>query len=737
MTADEHGTKPHDTRPSGSQQSMAAPPATRRPLLKFLAIGALLFVLFVLAAPSLFSAWMGAQALEDALRAGLDTDVTVEEASFGWFSGIHAEGIRIENPESFSRAEPAIELGSLSGDISFLSMIRRKFSMHGAASGLVVRVVQNEDGSINLAEFGGISRQVGSGGSNWPEGSNRAPTREEIFADTGQLDSVRLDIKLENSTLEISRAATGTIERLSNVRARLSKEFGTRDFLIEVDADLGQGIADSKPGHVTAKLDVDMSFQRAAVANLDCKSLDLARYRPLVAAFLQQPNDLEALTGVANGKLEVTIDPDREILLDGTLTVEEPRVAGAVVGGMDLRAPRWTLTPKLTIDAKRKPARVDASAFRLDLGFAQASGLDPAATTALVGDGLAASFVVDVQKLIGFGGALPDGLTTKGTRLTGKAGIAVASNNLDFETTSDAIRAIGLEARLEVPELSWEGRALRNLVATTTVKDGAFAIESADGAQLDGGSLSFTARGRADDLEGEPVNVSLKLDTAQVGGVGAGDAVRALRFAVPLLAGIAPDAAQVDFQSVVTMEVSAKGPAMPADEQDVATWIEQWSGRGRVALRTGSFTPSTEISRLLEMAGQSGKFAFDDLSTSFALDAGALATEAMQLEYQGRKIGLRGRTTIRGALDYQLDVASLLRGHRDGDKILEYIDPATLTAGLTGTLDAPSLTIPSFEALLQSAAQKALEKEASKQIDPLKQKAEEELQRALRRIFGR
>ena len=257
------------------------------------------------------------------------------------------------------------------------------------------------------------------------------------------------------------------------------------------------------------------------------------------------------------------------------------------------------------------------------------------------------------------------------------------------------------------------------------------------GAQLDGGSLSFTARGRADDLEGEPVNVSLELDTAQVGGVGAGDAVRALRFAVPLLAGIAPDAAQVDFQSVVTMEVSAKGPAMPADEQDVVTWIEQWSGQGRVALRTGSFTPSTEISRLLEMTGQSGKFAFDDLSTSFALDAGALATEAMQLEYQGRKIGLRGQTTIRGALDYQLDVASLLRGHRDGDKILEYIDPATLTAGLTGTLDAPSLTIPSFEALLQSAAQKALEKEASKQIDPLKQKAEEELQRALRRIFGR
>ena len=76
-----------------------------------------------------------------------------------------------------------------------------------------------------------------------------------------------------------------------------------------------------------------------------------------------------------------------------------------------------------------------------------------------------------------------------------------------------------------------------------------------------------------------------------------------------------------------------------------------------------------------------------------------------------RVFALVGRTGVDGSLDYVIDVRDWLRGHRDGERLLGFLGDEPLGATLGGTVDDPSLGLPSLEELLRRAAGRAIQEQ--------------------------
>lgn len=76
-------------------------------------------------------------------------------------------------------------------------------------------------------------------------------------------------------------------------------------------------------------------------------------------------------------------------------------------------------------------------------------------------------------------------------------------------------------------------------------------------------------------------------------------------------------------------------------------------------------------------------------------------------------------------IDYALDLAPLLRGHKDGERVLAAFDNTLPGATLSGTVDDPKLGLPK----LGDLATKALKNQGRELL-------EGGIQRGLDRLFG-
>ncbi len=201
-------------------------------------------------------------------------------------------------------------------------------------------------------------------------------------------------------------------------------------------------------------------------------------------------------------------------------------------------------------------------------------------------------------------------------------------------------------------------------------------------------------------------DLRLSMDTR---GTVTADAVRILRYAVPLLAG-AEDGPGLDFRSAITSELHLAGPAIPGDGESVLEWLDRWKGNGRLLLENCSFTPAPALQSMFESAGKRARLELDYLDATFTISEGYVETTLMNLESKGRRYGLQGRTSLDGTIDYSVDLTGMLEGHRDGERIREILGDQPLRAILTGSLDEPELGMPDLTQLLESALQGAVQK---------------------------
>ena len=145
------------------------------------------------------------------------------------------------------------------------------------------------------------------------------------------------------------------------------------------------------------------------------------------------------------------------------------------------------------------------------------------------------------------------------------------------------------------------------------------------------------------------------------------------------------------------------GPALPSSDESPAGWLARWSGHGNLRLFDGVLSPVPAWESILAFADLRVPIDLEELKSEFHVREGAVETEHLRLNRRTTSWSLRGRATLGGAIDYEIDLRGLLRGHEDGDRILKYLGDTAVSAKLTGTVDAPEIAGPNYRDLLQKA----------------------------------
>lgn len=631
----------------------------------------------------------------DAMTQGLATEVTIGGMGWSWFSGFELRGLRIQNPPGFDQDLPLLELGDLRGDLALLQLVRGRVDLQGTAAGLVVHVLQDEQGRSNVEALGGAT---GSGG---PGGGGQG--RVEVGGEDLDLAWLRCDLELVDGRVEIRRGSE-TLESLQNLDCSVQKEFGTQVLAIDLSADLHRPAQPDLPGRLALRADVNAETM-VVDSQLTAAGLELQRYRPLLAAFLQ-PGDLTELRGVVNGTVKARAngrEGEQQVLLEGSLTVDAPRLAGALLQGMDVQAPKWTLSPNLTI-ALGKPGelpRIEAERLAADLGFATLRGLTQAELQAeLPGKtGLGMAWTADLDALAAFGGPMPALLKGAGGRAQGRLALPIEGGALpDLARLPEILRA---QADLRLARVAMAGFELQDLASTLTVADGKAALQTGAGTRLNTGPLTVSLQADLQQLDRLPFEFTLRWQGGRV----AGEAADLLRYAVPLLAGVDHG---LGFQSGIDMDLTLKGPSL---RQEGETWLQffnAWTGHGDLALSSASLTPAPALQGLLQAAGQGdGRLSMDRFAGGFTMRLGAVESQLLKWETRSRTYHLQGKTRLDGTMDWGIDLADLLKDHRDGQKVLAALGNTPIRASLTGSLDAPKLGMPDIAGLIQTGLQKA------------------------------
>jgi hypothetical protein len=682
---------------------LPAAPRRRSPLRRILKVGVVLASIVIVAIaflPTLLSMDWARHRVERQLSAALGSEVTIGGYSFGWFSGLSIDGVAVRNPAGFPVEEKLFEMRALRGDTSIASAVRGRFEVTGSIEGLAIRVRQKADGTTNFQELLGTAPgvRVDTGPGERPR-----PDRTGTPVD---LRNLRLDLELRDAFVEVFHEEKGVLERLENMRARVSKAFDTPVATIEFSCDLHRPGTEQK-GRVELRIDAQADPDAPIDAHLNCIGLDLTRYRPIVDSFVSA-DQLEAFAGIITANAKITGVPTEVLTIEGLVEVDQPHFGGALLQGMDIRAPRWTLRPNFTATLSGDAPKIDSSRFEADFGFLKLRGLPGA------GEVFGLGFDLDVSRLAETGGPFPAMLKDSGTTVTGSF---TAPLRADFAGLAPAemIAQLGFQAAVAVRELGFADQLLQGLKADIGLQGGKLSVVSSTGS-LNGGALTMRVEADATKLDQPPLSLAFGVDGAQV----ASSAVGALQYAVPLFAGLSGAAGAglpVELQSRGGLQLELSGTAFPKEGQSVLDWLNGWAGRGELGLQDGSFRPAPQLAGLMQLTGESGKLSFHDLSTKFRIAEGFVETSLMKLSAKGRDFGIAGRTSLAGGIDYTIDVRDVLRQHSDGRKILEYLGDTPVGAKLAGTLAAPALAMPDFGKLAEDALRAGLEQEARKAIE--------------------
>lgn len=685
-------------------------------ILKWGAVVAGLLIGLVITLPTFLSAGFVREQIESRLSAALGAEVRIESYSLGWLSGFTLGELRIDQPPGFDLDGPALELDGMSGDISFLALLRGRFKMEGTVEGLRVRFYQRADGSSNFGELAGGGRQ------ELPEvqmdRSSRG-NRELKFESGTDLNGVHIDLRVVDAEIDIEHEQHGLLESMRHVEMTMDSHYGTSNLHVEMSSELHRSDSE-KAGALSFAANIDTSFEKPTVANYKVAALDLARYRPLLASLLQA-GDVTEFAGVVDGGGMVTVEvPQQRARLEGNLEIAKPRFAGALFAGMDIGAERWVIQPDFELSFADDGLKVTrAEKLRADFGFAVLRGMPATEAAAMVGgrSAFGLSFTADLAQLMQFGGPIPPWASDTTGSTKGRVALAMDGEASVEDLAATLLERLVATVELHADERRVEGYDLKGLRAKLDLAKGA--VKATASADVAGGPLQVSVDIASMQAKGCPGDVALSWDGAQL----AAPAVELLRYAVPVLAGLDPTG-QIEFSSGAACKLSLHGPLFAADSEDLLGWLSKWTGRGDVNLTDGGFVPSAEIARLFELANQSGRLLFSDISTNFTIGGGYIETGLLKFTRDASAIELRGKTRLDGALDYTVDITRELSQHRDGKKLLERLGGKFPEIGLGGTLSDPVLRLPT-DKLLQQGAQNAVDGLLQKGLEKLLKKKRE------------
>lgn len=698
------------------------PPRRRRRWLRRLIWWLGVPVAFVLLAPHIVAFDFVRTQVESELTRELGAPCHIGRLGFSWFSGVAVRELRIDNPAGFPSERPALQLRRAGGDVGLWSLWSGDFVLTGELDGFEAFVEQRADGKTNFEAIGRSHDGNGAGGNDGggSDGSDDAPPADV----RSLLARLRLDLQVRDARVEIRRDGQ-LLEAMRGLTCTVRKELGTSQAFVDFDAQL----APLQPGGADGRLGTKL------LCDLDTKTVDgvltasgvvLQRYTPLLQSFA--PGQLTQCEGTVNGTVRVRGGASG-VQLGGELVVAAPRLAGPALRGMAIHGERWSLTPELSAKFAGERTDCDLSRCALDLGWLRLRGAPspadaPAGTVRLHGE-------LDVAAMAAFGGPMPPSLRDGGSKLAVDVDVPAAVLRGEFDVPA-LLGELAATARFDASMLQAFGLTARGLVLNVALRGGALALQLGDGASLDGGSLALSAT--ASLTTDAPAQLQLRWRNGEL----RGPVTAGLRYVVPLFAGLDADTAAL--QGRLDFGAALQGPLRPRADETWLQWLDRWAGDGDVALRQVAFAPASQLGTLLQPVGtmfgptatlgrtQNGKalLAIDDLKSPFRFAAGAITLQATQWLAQGKRIGLSGSTRLDGTLDFGFDLSDLLRGHRDGDRVLKALGGSLPPASLRGTVNAPALALPDLQGVLE----RVLKNEVLEQGAGLLQR---ELERLLRK----
>ncbi|MEY4828608.1 MAG: hypothetical protein RLZZ562_404 [Planctomycetota bacterium] len=534
-----------------------------------------------------------------------------------------------------------------------------------------------------------------------------------------------LDLGMDARDVTIDRNGQ-RIDRFDAIKIAASKSQGSPKLrtLLELEGMASPGKSKSSL-LCTAESDTTTKFTRGV---LQIANVQIAEWRRFAGDAISA-EDLSRADGTLSGRIDFEADfgSARRVDVNGDVAIEAPRLEGALLRGASVRAERFVFSPSIRLlapdlDGKN---RIDLGKTSLDLGFLRVQSLDAAAREQRgIRDGGALEFRGDLAAIGALGGPCAE---LQGT--TGMASGVIALPKELFEGDAESALAVlrdvsKLRADAELTGLSRSYKGLDVLDARVTAKleNGTLTAQSAESTRVNAGPLQIALRADAT-KEAMPFELSL----AWKGGAVAGEAAELLRYLVPLLAGATGKAA--DFRSVCDLDISLTGFAQRRGDENALQWLDRWSGTGSITLTNGRVVPAPALQPLLSLLGQPQELAIDRLSSTFALQQGAITHRAMKWISKGQDYGLSGKVRLDGSMELGMDLTSLLQQHKDGKAIAGFLGDAPLTASIAGTVDAPKLATPDLGKLLQQALQAA-----PRQL--LEQRGQDLLQKGLDRLFG-
>ncbi len=686
------------------------PPKPRRRIWRKIAWGAGILVAVVAALPHAVALGFVRADAEAALSEMLGVPCRIERIGFSWFTGFGVQGVEIANPPDFRSDQPALRIARLGGDIGVLDVFGGRFDFSGSAAGLQVRIEEDERGRNNFAVLFGSGVVVTSTSTPPRAPSGERPPRPPAPPRLEGLGRLQFDLQVQDALLEIRRRGE-LLESLTRVQCRLHKSFAAERIGVDFDADLQPIAGGTRPGRLEARLEADAATREAA-GTLTAVDLDLSRYAPLLAAFL--PGRVDKIAGIGNGTLTFRHERDGAVRLGGDLVIDGPQLAGPALAGMHVRADRWSLSPRIAIGASDADpaASLRSDAFAADLGFATLRGMSAADAAAALGrDGLLAlRCELDLDAIAAFGGPVPTWLAGSGGRAQCIVGVPAEALTGDRANWLDAVVATGSAAAKRIAAFGCE---LTTPGLVVHLAGGTLQLATVESSTLNQGPLQLTATLDTRTGPRGTARVELAWQDGQLGGALHG----ALRYAVPLFAGLDP--ATADLRGIADLRFDLHGPLRPGPDQNWLQFANEWAGAGHVGLREASLRPASALRGLLQPLGaelaalqtDGDRLPIDGFTNDFTLRAGFVECRLGEWLARGQRIGLSGRIGLDGVVDYGADLSSLLAAHRDGARVLEALGGKLPPARLAGTVAAPQLALPDLAAAVRDAAQRQLEQQ--------------------------
>lgn len=665
----------------------------------FVALVALLGL--VLAAPHAIAIDAVRGRIEAELRRELGVPCRIEQLGFSWFTGLAVLGLEIGNPPGFPPERPCLRCKRAGADLSLLQALEGRLGFDAVVDNLELYVEQDTDGTTNFERLFGL---------------RFAPDRgPELFRTIGRRDfaALRFQLQVRESVLQIRREGE-LLESLSGIAGSVKKGFDSPRVAAQLDTKLMAIGSAAQLGRLG--LEVAFDTDTGAVdAMLSTGGLDLSRYEPLLAALF--PGHVTELAGVAHGAITVRQPRAELINIDGELSVSGPRLSGDLVAAMDLHSERWTLAPVLRLRRAADTWHVaDAERLAIDLGWLRLRGLAAAAATSVLpgADAQALAYELDLDALASLGGPVPGWFEGTGSEVHGEL---VIPRTWRPSTLDQLLARCAATVHATADTIAVAGLELGRLAGTGSLRDRQLRFDVSD-ALLDRGKLTL---GLQVDLRAErlPSVITLRWNGGQLQPAG----VEVMRFLVPMFAGL--DAGVAGLSGECDLQMALQGPARAAPGQNWLQLLDEWVGNGTLNLRGAFVTPAPALAGLLapfgELAGGTGPgdattLAIDRFEAPLRLQRGAISMRAAKWLRKGNQIGVSGTTRLDGRLDLGFDLSVLLRGHRDGERVLQATAGTLPPARLTGTLDSPSLALPDAGDLLQKVLLHELEQQSSEAL---------------------